>query len=297
MCLHEHEALPSLTPSQPQKAEKQIQWELLQEYVTSEEMIDPESLLLALPSNISPADRVRVGWRGFADTEAKLRQGVLQNTLTELRILLGEKLMRYRDLRNNDSQMRRGRSQMGINSLQKKLKAIQKVYVSQVNALSRLLDPKVVKEKWKEISDDDLNVTSHVPLKKGDLAWFWESTDVSIDTDLEYSPAMKKFYKVSYLRGLARWQRWREEVLLVRKEMGWRIEWFKKASNTWRSRANTESLSYGGKAYALAQAARWKGFMERSQRRFAKLQTDKWDGTDTYFSMCAISGVMAEGED
>ncbi|KAK7467576.1 hypothetical protein VKT23_004629 [Stygiomarasmius scandens] len=260
-----------------------IQWELLQEYAMPEEMVDPEALVLALPSNLCVADRVRVGWSGLGDMEAKLREGVLQDTLTELRVCLGEKLMRYRDLRDNESQLRRGRSQIGINKLQKKLQGIRQIYISQVESLIRLTDVDTVKHKWKDITEDDLNVTSRVPLKKGDSSWFWDSSDVSIETDLEYSPAMKNLYKVNYLRGLARWQRWREEVMLVRKEMEWRVAWFNWASETWRQRATGVGISQGGKAYALAQQARWRGFMERSQTRFARLETHKW--TDTHMDL------------
>ncbi|THU83168.1 hypothetical protein K435DRAFT_612853, partial [Dendrothele bispora CBS 962.96] len=67
-------------------------------------------------------------------------------------------------------------------------------------------------------------------------------------------------YKVNYLREKARWTRWTEEKILVRKEMEWRVSWFDHAEDVWSNRGMLEGLSNGARVYAMVQAEKWKAF-------------------------------------
>ncbi|THU97243.1 hypothetical protein K435DRAFT_662989, partial [Dendrothele bispora CBS 962.96] len=76
-------------------------------------------------------------------------------------------------------------------------------------------------------------------------------------------------YKVNYLRAQARWQRWAEELILVKREMEWQVNWFENRKRSWLKRSTRGGLSRGGRAYALKEANRWGAFAERSRRYFA----------------------------
>ncbi|THU79459.1 hypothetical protein K435DRAFT_697752 [Dendrothele bispora CBS 962.96] len=81
---------------------------------------------------------------------------------------------------------------------------------------------------------------------------------------------LRPVYKVNYLRARARWDRWQEELILVKKEMEWRITWFEHAHEVWTKRSKLEDMSEGAKVYAKLQAQKWGMFATRSRRAFGQ---------------------------
>jgi len=138
--------------------------------------LTPEEFFLALPSSLTAEDRDRVGWKEAGEKEARLRDGLIGDSLKELRLLLGEKLMRYKDLRVEDSQRAKLRSNDGLRKHEEKIQAVVGRYRMHVQALTNL----GVSHNWKSIEKGDLNVTGAAE-KLDKLAWFWVSEDVSID--------------------------------------------------------------------------------------------------------------------
>ncbi|GBE89913.1 hypothetical protein SCP_1702390 [Sparassis crispa] len=62
-------------------------------------------------------------------------------------------------------------------------------------------------------------------LRNVNLAWFWT---MDVAGDRGSSEWMDKFYRVNWLRARARYERWREERVLVHSEMAWTIATFKR---------------------------------------------------------------------
>jgi len=63
-------------------------------------------------------------------------------------------------------------------------------------------------------------------------------------------------YRVNWLRAKARKERWEEEVELVKSEMDWTVNCFKKKERVWEEIA--EAAERGGhRAYAWKQSSVW----------------------------------------
>ncbi|KAK7436554.1 hypothetical protein VKT23_019108 [Stygiomarasmius scandens] len=239
----------------------------------------PESMPLAMPSSLRQKDRENVGWVGLGHVEFDLRDSMLSDLLTELHLLLGEKLMRYRGLRvdHHPSQSTVTRAWRGINNLQSRIYAVRDEYRRQVTALKNLQPTGTEaqrKKRWLDIEDRDLLMKTdwEYPGRLGQsqekMAWFWLDAGVPANVELDRCPIMTKFYKVNYLKAHARWQRWKEEKVIVRKEMQWRIQWFEHAASTWHQRAQKPDICLGARCFALAETERWKNFADRSRKAF-----------------------------
>jgi hypothetical protein len=81
---------------------------------------------------------------------------------------------------------------------------------------------------------------------------------------------------VNWLRAKARFDRFDEEVLLVKHEMGWTIRWFENQISCWTDRA--EKSMKGGlpghQAYAEKQIAMWRNFARQAREGFNGLWVD-----------------------
>ncbi|KAK7467299.1 hypothetical protein VKT23_004356 [Stygiomarasmius scandens] len=155
--------------------------------------IKGEEITLALPSSLSAYDKKRIAWIDAGEKEMVLRRTRINEILTELRLLLGEKIIRYQDLRQNRSQKTQKRGYNGLKGLQSKILGVQEMYRRQVLALKRLGE----KKKWKDITKEDLGVMGkkkeqdRVGKSARDLAWFWRYGE-DITEEVERSSAMDK---------------------------------------------------------------------------------------------------------
>lgn len=75
-------------------------------------------------------------------------------------------------------------------------------------------------------------------------------------------------YRVSWLKAKACYDRWSEELKLVRYEMGWSVEWYRSQEKEWRQRADDAWLQDkdGHQAYAEKQVKMWQAFREMASR-------------------------------
>ncbi|KAK7458894.1 hypothetical protein VKT23_009905 [Stygiomarasmius scandens] len=227
-----------------------------------------ETITLALPSSLSVFDRNRVGWVEAAEKERELRKGRINDILSDLRLLLGEKIMQYLNLRHDQSQKNQKRGYNGLHALQKKILGTQEEYRRQVRALIRLGDKTI----WPDITKQDLGVRSEnqeqdrLGKPSRDLAWFWRYGD-DITREVDSKPAMEKFYRVNYLKAQAEWQRWDEELLLLKKEAIWRVAWFTYHKELWETRAKSTECGSGLQVHAHQMSLRWEKFALRSEKR------------------------------
>ncbi|KAG1787420.1 uncharacterized protein HD556DRAFT_1312744 [Suillus plorans] len=101
------------------------------------------------------------------------------------------------------------------------------------------------------------------------LAWFWRGNNASQGQDdawIDESPT-DLVYRVNWLKAKARWNRWQEELRLVRHEMGWTINWFKYHQNEWERRGG-QATRPGHQAYAYQQVLMWGRFVEEAEKNF-----------------------------
>jgi hypothetical protein len=78
-------------------------------------------------------------------------------------------------------------------------------------------------------------------------------------------------YRVNWLRAKARFDRWQEELILVKHEMQWTILWFQYQANLWRERSERVDSIFpiGHISYAKKQQKLWNALERKSSERFA----------------------------
>jgi hypothetical protein len=76
---------------------------------------------------------------------------------------------------------------------------------------------------------------------------------------------------VSWLRAKARYDRWNEELLLVRYEMTWALTWYAYQRREWERRAVWAEMQHlsGHRCYAEKQVVMW--------RRMGDTAATAWD--------------------
>ena len=75
--------------------------------------------------------------------------------------------------------------------------------------------------------------------------------------------------RVSWLKARARYERWREELDMVRREMLWVAIWFQHQQKEWERRER-EATEPGHKAYAAKQQSLWASFKRNAEVNFEK---------------------------
>jgi hypothetical protein len=83
------------------------------------------------------------------------------------------------------------------------------------------------------------------------------------------SECMSKVYRVSWLKAKARYERWDEELKIVKHEMCWTILWFKHQEHVWERRF-VEHVEPGLQAYAAKQRHIWERFKKNAEDSFGK---------------------------
>jgi hypothetical protein len=74
------------------------------------------------------------------------------------------------------------------------------------------------------------------------------------------------------LKARARYERWQEELEIVKREMVWTTLWFKHQEEEWERRYKTYPEP-GLRAYAAKQKDIWKRFRENAEEKFEKYIT------------------------
>jgi hypothetical protein len=84
-------------------------------------------------------------------------------------------------------------------------------------------------------------------------------------------------YRVNWFRASARFQRWNEEVILLKHEMKWTMNYFQKQQERWelqRQNVGSGDLKKGGlQAYAAKQASMWGSLASQAREIFATCHT------------------------
>jgi hypothetical protein len=74
------------------------------------------------------------------------------------------------------------------------------------------------------------------------------------------------------LKARARYERWREELEMVKHEMFWTTLWFKYHEEEWERRRN-EAKNSGHKAYTAKEKGVWEKFRQKAEESFRTLMS------------------------
>jgi hypothetical protein len=77
-------------------------------------------------------------------------------------------------------------------------------------------------------------------------------------------------YRVNWLRGKARYERWREEHITVRDEMGNTIRWYEWMKKEWERREKDSMAAghIGHASYAAKKANMWQKLANHARKQF-----------------------------
>ncbi|KAG1889031.1 uncharacterized protein F5891DRAFT_1198847 [Suillus fuscotomentosus] len=132
-------------------------------------------------------------------------------------------------------------------------------------------------QKYKPLLREQLKISTAVgdPNARGQrnesLAWFW-----SVEVDLRGPDQSwnEEFYQVHWLRAKALWDRWREEMLLVKLEMDWTCKFFLWKTTQWgdHMQESLEKHLPGHGCYAGRQSQMYSLLAQDAQAAFQDLQ-------------------------
>ncbi|GBE77719.1 hypothetical protein SCP_0106010 [Sparassis crispa] len=226
----------------------------------SENAIPPERASLNLPSQIGFVATVANGLQTLAAQELELRKGLMNDILHELRMALGLKSYLYRKrVRPANSVGTMTRAQAEVHAADQTVLACARLYSANRRAIMRLGATDKDLALYHPLDKKDLHVKTAVieastsGLRNVNLAWFWT---MDVAGDRGSSEWMDEFYRVNWLHARARYERWREERVLVHSEMAWTIATFKRNVERWAHWLEMTDPSWRGHVcYAARQSS------------------------------------------
>ncbi|KAG1870546.1 hypothetical protein C8R48DRAFT_670889 [Suillus tomentosus] len=180
-------------------------------------IFQPELTILPLPSNLGIVRCNELGLTDLMKEETALREGQANDTLHAIRVHLGDKAVIFRNtIRSAKSQASSTRAwtqlaKLPDHDLLKKYLPLKKEHLK---ANAAVADPNAHGQR---------NTT---------LAWFWS---INVQGDTSGNDWMTEFYRVNWLRTKALCDRWNEEVILVKHEMQWSVNFFTYKVKQWLS--------------------------------------------------------------
>ncbi|KAG1870277.1 hypothetical protein DFJ58DRAFT_723174 [Suillus subalutaceus] len=218
-------------------------------------IFQPELTVIPLPSNIGEVRCRELGLTNLMKEEIALREGQANDALHAIRVHLGDKAVIFRNtVRSAKSQASSTRAW---------------------TRLAKLPDHDLLK-KYLPLKKEDLKASSAVadPNARGQrdttLSWFW-SLDVQGDTS--GNDWMTEFYRVNWLRMKALRDRWNEEVIIVKHEMQWSINFFKHQAKQWLGHMHNATAAglTGHTCYAAQQSHIYDQLVAHAEDSFCKM--------------------------
>ena len=145
----------------------------------------PENLPIILPSNFSKKDRSTFDLKLLGKKELTLRQGQANDALQAIQLGIGEKSFRFRNnLRPATSKGAKTRAWTLINNAGKKLQKHRLIYRQAREAMKQLGAKKLVKEIYRELSNDDMKASTAIQesnargQRNAELSWIWRTEGI-----------------------------------------------------------------------------------------------------------------------
>ena len=234
----------------------------------------------------------------LAKSELWLRDAQCRTSLDALRnqLIIKARLISYKSLQARH-QGATTRMRGLLNRNEKKINAIAAQYRAARAAKIRLVGQDMV--GWQALEKVDIRCMQSEPSKlkrkrgekqgpsnKQTVSWIWMGGDASgFKTDKALHDGLSSFVfvsvansisalRVEWCQAYARVQRWKEEIVLLTKEMRRTIVSLEWAANLWESRQNMAEFSgpraEGAKAYAARQAAQFRAMAARFQAEWSQ---------------------------
>ena len=250
---------------------------------------DPERMQLMMPSSFTRGDITRLGLESLARQELELRKGHANDALEGLRLALGHKALLWRTkVQVANTTRKRTRAWDDIKSARQQVEKNIRSYHRAQRAIINLGADKETMLTYKVIRPTDLKMSGDIvdPSQLGQqndvLSWFWRIPGNSTEKDDSWMQEctlsifhqvlaellFALVYRVNFLRAKARYDRWEEELKIVRHEMKWCVLYFQHHRDVWKVRTEESGTKEGHKAYAYKQMVMWEKFMQEGQHRF-----------------------------
>ncbi|KAG8695036.1 hypothetical protein FRC08_008109 [Ceratobasidium sp. 394] len=202
---------------------------------------EPEHWDLGLPSSFDPATLLATGLSSLADLEKELRRGMCGNSLASTRHDLGARAFAI----NYKNQHVHGeaavtRSEAVLRAHSAKIANTRWRYDNSRNALLRLGPSDLDLRRYREMTDGDLRtlksyleeVSRGIGQGYNGISWVWCSDAVPHSNEWQINAL-----KTEWFRSRERYMRWKEQLVLLKREMTMTIRTFKTWEKLWRSRA------------------------------------------------------------
>ncbi|KAG1837563.1 hypothetical protein DFJ58DRAFT_846405 [Suillus subalutaceus] len=239
-------------------------------------IFQPELTIIPLPSNLGMVRCKELGLTDLMKEETALHEGQANDALHAIRVHLGDKAIIFRNtVRSAKSQASSTRAWTQVRSVEKAVNLNARIYSKCRLQLVKLPDHDLLK-KYLPLKKEHLKASAAVadPNARGQrdatLAWFW-CMDVQGDTS--GNDWMTEFYRVNWLRTKALCDRWNEEVILVKHEMQWSINFFNHKAKQWLGhKDNAVSTGLTGHAcYAARQSQIYHQLAAHAADSFRKI--------------------------
>lgn len=123
----------------------------------------PEKERLTFPSSLAPGEIDRLSLTGITNVEAELRKGQIGDSLSDLRVALGEKSLCFRaEVRNADSQRTSQRSWANVHKFDADARKHRNMYLHARSALRRLPVDQDYLDTLKDITEADMKMSGDV---------------------------------------------------------------------------------------------------------------------------------------
>ena len=236
----------------------------------------PEDLPLWMPSYVGASCLKEAGLGDLVEEEVQLRIGQANDSLERLRTHLDHKSILYRMTSRRSNSVRTDtRSKQDIRRVALKITRDARGYHRARASPTRLEAPQNILQKYQPIKPDELGVPKDITEENrlGQssyiLPWFWRiggnqsgppgiwDEECKCYNILIFEFPFKihvclKLHRVSWFKARARYERWKEELEIVKHEMVWTTLWFKHHEQEWERCYKTYSKP-GLKAYAAKQ--------------------------------------------
>jgi hypothetical protein len=249
-----------------------------------------EHVRLPLPSSFpSPVHPSILAMR---EKEIQLRIGQADDSLEGMRSAIGHKSYLYRsNVRLAEGKRQRTRGYGAVKVVDDQLRLHIRIYNHARWSLIRLgADPTLLVRFEKLLPEHTKAITAvYKPNASGQrnkrLSWIWTmknpgqkgGSNYLDERELFLAPIIDRchanrlpvVYRVNWLRAKCRWERWREEHILLTAEMDWMIRFFAFKSKECHAWCEGEKSSLGLQAYARRQAEMWRLLGVQAERMFS----------------------------
>ncbi|EAU92244.2 hypothetical protein CC1G_10130 [Coprinopsis cinerea okayama7 len=232
---------------------------------------DPEDADVPLPSSFS---QLPVSMESAAQKEIQLRIAQANDALETVRTEIGHKSFLYRsNIRLADGKKQKTRGYAAVKSVNQNMRHHIRLYNQARWSLRRLGANTEILERYRDLKPEHTKAITAIyqPNAPGQsrttLSWIWTIEELG---GSETTPYLEELYRVNWLRALCRMDRWKEEVTLLKEEMGWICNFFKWKEESARGWAGLKPNFPGHRAYAHQQADMWKRLGAEGRESFRK---------------------------